>query len=275
MSGAESSHFLALTSSPTMHFHNALATCGMLVNILVDFHYCEFINHLGVAFLGGLACAIQARGGRLTFDWDTLSKRIGTNLAQNGFLYSFGCEQYHWDGNSIPYRSDLDHDFTEIGDYLRDKWLGKGWVNISAGLQNAIAGQVSEIYLNAFEHSRSAIGVFSCGQHYPRAEMLYLTVVDFGMGIPTSVRSFLQNEQFLSTDALEWAFRLDTTTPITQGIATIPMHIEQDNFSLIVLPFEQRRLGHELWARGWSETLYPLCSPPKLFATEPCICPII
>ncbi|MEM6518412.1 MAG: ATP-binding protein [Cyanobacteria bacterium P01_D01_bin.71] len=182
------------------------------LDILIDFHYCNFINHLGVAFLGGLACAIQARGGRLTFDWETLPKRIGMNLAQNGFLYSFGCEQYPWDGNSIPYRSDLDHDFTEIGDYLRDKWLGKGWVNISAGLQNAIAGQVSEIYLNAFEHSRSPIGVFSCGQHYPRAEMLYLTVIDFGIGIPNSVRSFLQNDQIPSTDALEWAFQAGKTT---------------------------------------------------------------
>lgn len=182
------------------------------LDILVDFHYCDFLNHLGVAFLGGLACAIQARGGRLTFDWETLPKKIWTNLAQNGFLYSFGCQQYPWDGNSIPYRSDLGHDSTEIGDYLRDKWLGKGWVNISPGLQNVIAGQVSEIYLNAFEHSRSAVGIFSCGQHYPKAEMLHLTVVDFGIGIPTNVRAFLQNKPLLSADALKWAFQSGTTT---------------------------------------------------------------
>jgi len=190
------------------------------LDIFVDFHYCEFLNHLGVAFLGGLTHAIQARGGRLIFGWDTLPKKIGMNLAQNGFLYNFGCQQFPWDGNSIPYRSDPDHDFTAIGEYLHDKWLGKGWVNISSGLQRAIAGQVSEIYLNAFEHSCSPIGVFSCGQHYPNAKMLHLAVVDFGIGIPSSVRSFLPlTEPLTSADALKWAFQSGTTTKKDDAIS--------------------------------------------------------
>jgi len=193
---------------------------GTSWDISVDFHYCEFLNHLGVAFLGGLARAIQAKGGRLTFDWGTLPKRIGMNLAQNGFLHSFGCQQYPWDGNSIPYRSDLDHDLTAIGEYLHDKWLGKGWVNISSGLQRAITGQVTEIYLNAFEHSRSPIGVFSCGQHYPNAKMLHLAVVDFGIGIPASVRSFLSVDRPpTSAEALKWAFKSGTTTKKDEAIS--------------------------------------------------------
>ncbi|MBS9383808.1 MAG: hypothetical protein HEQ24_06035 [Dolichospermum sp. BR01] len=54
-------------------------------------------------------------------------------------------------------------------DTIKD-WLGKGWINISPRLQDAIpavsvaiAGKVVEIYFNAFEHSNSPIGVFSCG----------------------------------------------------------------------------------------------------------------
>lgn len=182
------------------------------LDISVDFSYCKFLGHSAVAFLGGLFALISSRGGRLNFQWDSLQDNIRMNLAQNGFLYHCGYDAPPWDGNSIPYRSDLEHDSMKIVNYLRNKWLGKGWVNVSPGLQNAIAGQVSEIYLNAFEHSRS-IGVFSCGQHYPKAAMLHLTVVDFGIGIPTSVRSFLSPEEsFSSADALKWAFRLGTTT---------------------------------------------------------------
>jgi hypothetical protein len=35
--------------------------------------------------------------------------------------------------------------------YLLNQWLGKGWGNISSRLQEAIAGQVWELYTNAFE----------------------------------------------------------------------------------------------------------------------------
>ena len=60
----------------------------------------------------------------------------------------------YWDGKSIPFRSDRQYDPIAIADYLRYKWLGKGWVNISPGLQEAITGKLVEIYLNAFEHSQ-------------------------------------------------------------------------------------------------------------------------
>lgn len=202
------------------HLHQEIQQLPDTADVLVDFHYCTFLNHLGVAFLGGLACAIQARGGRITFAWETLAKEIYTNLGQNGFLSNFGCKRYPWDGNSIPYRSDLHHDSGTIGDYLSDKWLGKGWVNISPGLQAAIAGKVSEIYLNAFEHSQSPIGVFSCGQHYHRIGTLHLTVVDFGIGIPTSVRSFLPSDPPLpAAEALKWAFQAGTTTKQDEGVS--------------------------------------------------------
>ncbi|MDX2212590.1 MAG: hypothetical protein SFY66_04795 [Oculatellaceae cyanobacterium bins.114] len=182
------------------------------LDIAIDFHYCEFLGHNGVAFLGGLIRLIEFRGGRVTFDWESLPRKIHMNLAQNGFLCDFGCNLNPWDGNSIPYRCDLQHEPNAIADYLRYKWLGKGWVNISPALQEAITGQTSEIYLNAFEHSRSEIGVFSCGQHYPYMGVLQLTVIDFGIGIPNSVRSLPMNSTKSATEALTWAFLPGNTT---------------------------------------------------------------
>ncbi|MEL6353892.1 MAG: ATP-binding protein [Cyanobacteria bacterium J06627_28] len=167
---------------------------------------------MGVTFLGGLARLVEHRGGSIIFNWQSLQKRISVNLAQNGFLQAFGCAQVSWDGNSIPYRSDLEYHAESIGDYLHTKWLGKGWVNISPELQDLISGKVAEIYLNAFDHSQSPIGIFSCGQHYPRLGWLHLTAVDFGMGIPQSVRSLPANKDLSSTDALEWALRSGTST---------------------------------------------------------------
>lgn len=188
------------------------------LDITINFHYCKFLNHTAVACLGGLARLIQSRDGRVVFDWETLPKAIHMNLAQNGFLFDFGCDHLPWEGNSVPYWGNCQHDPTIVGEYLRYKWLGKGWVNVSEGLRDAIAGQVSEIYLNAFEHSQSPIGVFSCGQYYSETGLLQLTVIDFGLGIPTTVRALPQNSELSTCEALQWAFTSGNSSK--QGICS-------------------------------------------------------
>jgi hypothetical protein len=187
------------------------------LELIIDFHYCGFLGHIGVTFLGGIVRLFEYRGGNVKFLWNTLIEKIRVNLAQNGFLYDFSHNQKPWDGNSVPYRRDIKHDPIAIADYLGYKWLGKGWVNISPGLQDAIAGKVVEIYFNAFEHSQSSIGVFSCGQHYPESGTLQLTVVDFGIGIPNSVRTLPENAAMTSIEALKWAFEPGNSTK-QQGI---------------------------------------------------------
>ncbi|WNZ46114.1 ATP-binding protein [Leptolyngbya boryana CZ1] len=176
----------------------------------IDFHYCKFLNHLGVAYLGGLARFIEARNGIVKFDWQTLPPPLFMNLSQNGFLCEFNYDREPWQGNSIPYRCDLHQDTERISSYLEKHWLGQGWVDVSPSLRQAIVSQVWEIYLNAFTHSQSALGVFSCGQHYPKLKQLELTIVDFGIGIPSNVQSTEQN--LSSIDAMAWAFKKGNST---------------------------------------------------------------
>ena len=58
--------------------------------IVFDFSQCTFLSQSGVAFLGGLARLIKNRDGEVSFDWPTLRDNIRMNLAQNGFLSTFG-----------------------------------------------------------------------------------------------------------------------------------------------------------------------------------------
>ncbi len=186
--------------------------------LTLDFQNCSFLSHLGVAFLGGLAQDVRAKGGQLDFDLETLKPSLRTNLSQNGFLHSLEAGPPCWRGNSIPYRNDLWQDDAALMTYLLKDWLSQGWVNISPKLQEAIAGQVWELYANAFEHSLSAIGVFSCGQHYPQRRELHLSIIDFGRGIPKNVQTLSQNAFLDSTEALKWAFQPGTST-VVQGIS--------------------------------------------------------
>lgn len=182
------------------------------LDVTFDFSYCRFLRQNAVAFLGGLARLIEDRGGRVVFLWNTLDPKIFTNLAQQGFLSAFGHSGGPWRGNSIPFRHDLLLDQAELMHYLKVLWLGRGWVNVSRPLQDAIVGQMWEIYANAFEHGESPIGVFSCGQYYPMLKKLKLSVVDFGVGIPSNVRRFCQTGELRADYALRWAFQPNTTT---------------------------------------------------------------
>jgi hypothetical protein len=193
------------------------------LDVQFDFTGCGFLRQNAVAFLGGLARLIEYRGGRVAFAWDTLHGDVGANLAQNGFMETFGGPRKSWTGNSIPFRHDSCQDAHAFENYLTRLWLGRGWVNVSPGLGSAIVGNMAEIYLNAFEHGQSPIGVFACGQHFPKNQELNLTIVDFGVGIPSNVRLFkapeFQPEQLSAASCVKWAFQSGTSTkPGGRGI---------------------------------------------------------
>lgn len=184
------------------------------LKIVIDFNYCTFLDHLGVAFLGGLIHLIRERQGKVTFNWHTLSPKIRMNLAQNGFLQEFSGEIEPWQGNSMPFRYDIDLISRDDGilPYLEDQWLGRNWINISDQLKQAIISNLAEIYTNAFDHSQSAIGVFSCGQHYPKEKRLELSAIDFGVGIASNVRSLPGHDNMSTEEALKWAFQPGNST---------------------------------------------------------------
>ncbi|WP_024983786.1 ATP-binding protein [Brevibacillus borstelensis] len=181
-------------------------------DILVDFSQCGFLRQNAVAMLGGLARKAESRGIRLHFKWDSLTRRVKNNLRKNGFMGTFASFASNSSGNSIPYREDLNDSPDSYIEYLKEEWLHPGWVNMSPALREAITSKVYEIYRNAFDHGLSSIGVFSCGQLYPNLSELRLSIVDFGIGIPTEVKHYLRNHSMNASDALSWAFKIGNTT---------------------------------------------------------------
>jgi len=188
------------------------------IKVRFDFSQCNFLRQNAVAFLGGLANMIESKDGKVEFMWDTMKKEVRKNLAKNGFVYRFSGGTPARKGNSIPYREDKVQDKDGLMNYLRKDWLGRDWVHISELVQEAITGRVWEIYTNAFEHGKSTIGIYSCGQHYPRWRELALTVVDFGVGIPANVRSHLQQSEYSADEAMKWASTPGNTTKPKEDI---------------------------------------------------------
>lgn len=152
------------------------------------------------------------RNGRnVLFLSNTMRSDVLMNLTQNGFAHAMGASQTPWRGNAIPYKEFSTPDQTHIVSSLRQDWLGRGWISVSDGLADAIMGQIWELFTNAFEHSRSPIGVISCGQHLPKCRQLLLTIADFGVGIPSNVSSYL-GKACSHDEAMRMAFSRGFTT---------------------------------------------------------------
>ncbi|GAC1407795.1 MAG: ATP-binding protein [Chloroflexota bacterium] len=187
------------------------ADCG--ADITLEFSQCRFLSQNAVATIGALYLFMSQSMGQecIALDIASMQPAVRANLAQNGLLAALGIGTKQWDGNSVPFRNDIREDPDTVLSYLKEKWLGKGWINLTPILRDAIVGNVWEIYTNAFEHSGSTVGIISCGQHFPRNKELKLTAVDMGVGIPEKVRAFLTDD-LGAADALAWAFRPGSTT---------------------------------------------------------------
>jgi signal transduction histidine kinase len=182
--------------------------------VMFDFSRCNFLSPVGVAVLGGTARSLESEGREVIFRWDSFARRgVRKNLEQNGFAALHGLSTATpWSGNSVHYREDTHFDKQAMVGYLTNEWLAEDWILLNDDLRAALAGTVAEIYLNAFEHSGSSVGIFTCGQHYPNKRRLSLTVADFGRGIPANVREHLGEAGMSGAKALAWAFERGNTT---------------------------------------------------------------
>jgi hypothetical protein len=193
-------------------------------DIAFEFTWCDFLRPNALVFLGGLARLLQQRGRMVDFRWHTLQNSwVQMNLTQNGFRHQFGHHEGPWKGNSIPFREDAAQNERAFENYLSEYWLGRGWLNISPELKNRIVAPMAELYLNAFEHAASPVGVMACGQYFKNRNELTLAIADFGVGIPSNVRLYQGRDALMDTTSgaacMQWALKEGTSTKGQQGIS--------------------------------------------------------
>jgi hypothetical protein len=236
-------------------------------DVTFNFKGCTFLGPEPVAFIGGLARQLQLRGGKVTFQWDTLMPAIRSNLIQNGFLHAFGSPHKPRSGNSVPFREDRQRDPNGYVRYLDTLWLGRRWVRVSDALRGAVTSRLAEAYLNVFEHAQSHCGVFCCGQHFPKKRLLRLALVDFGVGIPNNVRAYSERvfkippSHLPAKNCLEWAFKRGTSTsakPDSRGLGLDLIHsfVQVNNGKLEMFSHEGYALATKDGLSFESRTVY-------------------
>ncbi|MDL1974769.1 MAG: ATP-binding protein [Deltaproteobacteria bacterium] len=115
---------------------------------------------------------------------------VANILSKNGFLSNYGREKIpdHW-GTTIPYqRFDVKDDRYFAG-YIENEFMQRSEIPVmSPGLQKKFRESIFEIFSNAVLHSQTKMGIFSCGQFFPKRDRLDFSVADLGIGIRRNVK---------------------------------------------------------------------------------------
>src|SRR3990170_8541105 len=159
------------------------------------------------------AILYRLSSGLNTIELTNIPQSVKTILSKNGFLSNYGRAKLPdtW-GTTIPYqRFDVKDDRYFAG-YIEGEFVHRPEMpKMSAGLIKKFRESVFEIFSNAVLHSRTKLGIFSCGQSYPKRHRLDFSVADLGIGIRQNV---LENAGLnLTADlAIAWATDGQNTT---------------------------------------------------------------
>jgi hypothetical protein len=133
-------------------------------------------------------------------------------LSKNGFLgnYGFPAVPDKW-GTTIPYKRFDPKDDHAFALYIHRHLRGHGMPKMSAALQKKFMESIFEIFSNAVIHSGTTLGIYSCGQYFPKTNRLDFSTVDLGIGIRENL-SAKRGLTLSAVDAIKWAINGTNTT---------------------------------------------------------------
>ena len=143
-------------------------------------------------------------------------------LSKNGFLSHYGREKIpdRW-RTTIPYQRFDVKDDRYFADYIENELVHRAEMPVmSRGLLKKFRESIFEIFSNAVLHSRTELGIFSCGQFFPKRDQLDFSIADLGVGIRKNVQDHT-GKPFSAEAAILWATEGRNTTkhgPVPGGL---------------------------------------------------------
>ena len=183
----------------------------ILDDIEIDMHRTSWFDADMCAVLGAIFYRLS--DDLNSIEWVDLDPKVESALSRNGFISRYGREALpdHW-GTTIPYQHFNVEDDRSFTEYIERGVLQRAEMpSMSPGLLKKLWESLHEIFNNAATHSRTKLGVFSCGQFYPKRNHLDFTVADLGIGIRENVNADPQRDM-TAAEAISWAVQANNTT---------------------------------------------------------------
>lgn len=182
-----------------------------LEDINIDMGATQWFDADMCAVLGAI---LYRRGENLnTVKLTNIRTDVEKILSKNGFLSHYGRAKIpdRW-GTTIPYRRFDVKDDRYFADYIEHELIHRSEMpTMSPGLLKKFHESIFEIFSNAVLHSRTQLGIFSCGQFFPKGHHLDFSVADLGVGMRQNIRDHADLD-FSPEEAIVWATEGRNTT---------------------------------------------------------------
>jgi len=193
-----------------IHLHKKAKDC-VFDNIDVDMSRTTWLDADMCAAFGAILYWLSEHMNMIKLT--SIRPNVATILLKNGFLSNYGREEIpdRW-GTTIPYqRFDVKDDRYFAG-YIENRFMQRSEIPaMSRGLQKKFRESIFELFSNAVLHSQTKMGIFSCGQFFPRRNSLDFSVADLGIGICRNVKENAGLD-LAPEKAIIWATKGSNTT---------------------------------------------------------------
>ncbi len=178
-----------------------------LEQVALDFAGCTWFEANMCAPLGAV---LKSTPNTVTIR--NLRPEIQGILSKNRFLNNYGFPpQRDTNDTVMPYQQFSVRDNLLVPHYLNEYLSGKGLPIMSQALSRSFKESTLELCNNAKDHAESEIGIFVCGQYFPRKQRLDFCIADAGIGIRRRILKDLR-KKMTSEQAIQWALADGNTT---------------------------------------------------------------
>lgn len=190
---------------------NARAESSLLGQIEIDMVKTGWFDGDMCAAFGALLYRLGSRLNNVVLS--NIQTPVERILSKNGFLSNYGRAIIPdtW-GTTIPYQRFDVKDDRFFASYIEQEFVQRPEMpKMSKGLIKKFRESVFEIFSNSVLHSRTELGIFSCGQYFPKRHRLDFSVADLGIGMKRNVYESL-GLNMTAPEAIEWATSARNTT---------------------------------------------------------------
>lgn len=153
--------------------------------------------------------------------FENISHGVQRIFQKNGFLSYYGhAKKTDIYGTTIQYQRFERKDDRFFGAYIEQHFKNKAIPEMSEPLRKKFWESIFELFSNAVIHSETELGIFTCGQNYPRKKHIDFAIADLGIGIHQTLIN-KKGKRLAPEEAIDWAMEGRNTTktgPIPGGL---------------------------------------------------------
>ncbi len=137
---------------------------------------------------------------------------VETILCKNGFMTNYGrAKRVDTYGSTIQYQRFEPDEDRVFSYFIDEQFRNKAIPEMTILMHKHFFLSLMEIFENATTHSETKLGIFVCGQFFPKKNRLDFTIADLGIGMRQNLIKNI-GLNLPAKDAIHWAMEGKNTT---------------------------------------------------------------